>query len=632
MTSSIRHRGPDGAGYFTDQHVALGHRRLAIIDLSGGAQPMTDYHGLWVVFNGEIYNHRTLRAELEARGHVFRTTSDTEVILHAYRAFGPASVERLHGMFAFALYDANRRELLLARDRLGKKPLFHGVLDGVLHFASEIKAIRRSPLWKGTLDESTIEEYLALGYILAPRTVYRQIHKLEPGHWLYVKDGRVSVQRYWDVDRFDVHAAPGAELTGEIDDLLRRAVADRLESEVPLGAFLSGGIDSGLVVSYMAEAMASPVLTTTVGFGVQAHNEIDAAALTAAKWGTTQLSEIVEPRLDEVLDPIVESFDEPFADSSAIPTFYVSKIARRQVTVALSGDGGDETFGGYSFRYAPHAIEGVVRQALPGRLGRTAMAALASAWPRSRRLPRALRLGTVLDNVSVDPEHAYFNDLCFTKPGLVGQLLGRPSWDPRASAVFEAVTSPYRRCPSASVVQRAEYADLKVYLPNDVLVKVDRMSMAHSLEVRCPLLDHRLVELAFAIPRSHKLPWLLPKYLLKQVAKTRLPAELLRLPKHGFSAPVAQWLAGTYRTAFERDVLSASSLTSDLLDVRAVRTMLDAHVSGQADHASALWSIWMLERWYRLRGGEVGAGRHSGQSAGMAAALVAPSYWEGSDD
>jgi asparagine synthase (glutamine-hydrolysing) len=232
-----------------------------------------------------------------------------------------------------------------------------------------------------------------------------------------------------------------------------------------------------------------------------------------------------------------------------------------------------------------------------------------------------LRLGTLLDNVSVDPAHAYFNDLCFTKPCLVGRLLGRPTWDPRASAVFEAVTAPYRRCPSASPVQRAEYADLKIYLPNDVLVKVDRMSMAHSLEVRCPLLDHRLVELAFSIPRSEKMPWLQPKYLLKQVSKTRLPAELLRLPKHGFSAPVAQWLAGAYRAAFEEEVLSSSSLTASVLDARAVRAMLEAHSCGQADHAPALWSIWMLERWHRLRCTGSGSGGRLGPSVGSAGSL-----------
>jgi asparagine synthase (glutamine-hydrolysing) len=436
------------------------------------------------------------------------------------------------------------------------------------------------------------------------------------------------VSQYWDVSAFDEDRRPAAILTAEVEDAFRTAVNDRLESEVPLGAFLSGGIDSGLVVSYMAEGSTLPVRTTTVGFGESGHNEIDAAQLTAERWRTQQVSHIVEPRLDEVLDSVVTSFDEPFADSSAIPMFYVSKIARQQVTVALSGDGGDEAFGGYSFRYIGHGIESVFRRLLPGSPGRRVAAGLASNWPRSCYLPRALRLGTLLDNVCVESDHAYFNDLCSTKPQIVGQLLGRPAkWDPRGSEVFAAVTAAYRRCPSASAIQRAEYADLKIYLPNDVLVKVDRMSMAHSLEVRCPLLDHRVVELAF---RIRKMPWLQPKYLLKQVATRRLPPRLLHLPKHGFSAPVSEWLVGQYRAAFESDVLSSSSLCASVLDKQAIRSILDSHLSEHTDHSPALWSIWMLERWYRLgvhsRASHAGAAGHGIRPAGTlrSAAGVAP--------
>ena len=386
-----------------------------------------------------------------------------------------------------------------------------------------------------------------------------------------------------------------------MSDLVREAVTDRLESEVPLGAFLSGGIDSGLVVSFMAEAMNQPVRTTSVGFGDRAHNELEAAALTAKHCRTAQVNQIVEPRLEEVLDAVVGAFDEPFADSSAIPTYYVSKIARRQVTVALSGDGGDESFGGYGFRYVPHAVECSVRNMLPAPAGRHAAAWLGAHWPRSPRLPRALRWATLLDNVSVDAEAAYFADLCFTKPRVTSRLLGLPELaDPRASSVFSDVTAPYRRCPSESAIQRAQYADLKIYLANDVLVKVDRMSMAHSLEVRCPLLDHRVVELAFRLPRARKMPWLEPKHVLRRIARTRLPESLLRLPKHGFSAPAGTWIARDYRSRFVADVLSPSSFASSHVDLRVVQRMLDEQTRGEADHTPALWSIWMMERWSRV--------------------------------
>lgn len=600
MTARLHHRGPDGAGSTTHPHAALGHTRLAIIDREGGAQPMTDGQGRWIVFNGEIYNHRALRKDLLARGHVFKTNSDTEVILKAYVEYGKASVERLHGMFAYAIYDSAKAELFVARDRLGKKPLFYAVLDGALHFASEMKALYESPAWDGTLDSSTLEGYLALGYILAPRTVYKQVRKLEPGHWLCLRDGRITTARYWDVERFDDHPGKAKELNEELDTLVRQVVTERLESEVPLGAFLSGGIDSGLVVSYMADAMDQPVRTTSVGFGSRGHNELSAAALTARHWQTDQVSEVVDPQLDQVLDRIVQSFDEPFADSSAIPTYYVSSIARRQVTVALSGDGGDEAFGGYSFRYVPHAIECMVRDRLPGKAGAWAMRRLAGLWPRSARLPRALRWGTILDNLSDVAACAYFSDLCAAKPAVVRAMLGQPAADMRALDIFEAVTLPYRKCASASAVQCAEYADLKIYLPNDVLVKVDRMSMAHALEVRCPLLDHRVIELAFRIPQAEKMPRLRSKHLLRTLAKSRLPEELLNLPKHGFSAPVGTWITKHYRNQFVDEVFGAGAFVRDVLDVPTVRRMLDEQTRGQANHAYALWSVWMLERWSRL--------------------------------
>ncbi len=603
MTDAIAHRGPDGSGVFGDARAVLGHRRLAIIDVAGGKQPLSNEdESCWITFNGEVYNHHELRERLEARGHRFRTRSDTEAIVHAYEEYGTSCVDHLEGMFAFAIYDQRKSELFIARDRLGKKPLFYAVLGGALHFASEIKAIAQSPAWDPAIDLDELESYLCLGYFLAPKTVYRHVRKLEPGHWLKLSNGRIEVKQYWDVDRFDDFAGSEDDAVAQIDDHLRQRVAERLESEVPLGAFLSGGIDSGLVVSAMAEAHGGSVVTTTVGFGESRENEIAPATLTAKQFKTEHYAHVVEPRLEDILDSIVHAFDEPFADSSSVPTWYVSREARRHVTVALSGDGGDETFGGYDFRYVPHAVESRIRGLLPGRPLRHAVGRLGAAWPHSANLPKPVRLGTFLENVGREPEGAYYADLCFMKPHVANALLGRaPSRDPRATAVYDKVTEPYRRCPSTSPVQRAQYADLKIYLPNDVLVKVDRMSMQHSLEVRCPLLDRRLVELAFRFPQSLKQAGRTGKLLLKKVARKRLPAEILDAPKKGFNAPVGAWIAGQYRETFQSEVLASGSCVASLIDLQYARRMFEAHVQGRADHSYALWALWMLERWSRAQ-------------------------------
>ncbi len=558
-------------------------------------------HTAWIVFNGEIYNHRELRGDLETRGHRFRTVSDTEAIVHAYEEYGDACVEHLDGMFAFAIADLRARRVLLARDRLGKKPLFHATFNGVLHFASEIKALKASPLWDGARDLDAVEGYLSLGYFLAPATAYRHVRKLEPACTLSVEGARLAVHKYWDIRSFDTDTRETPAVIDELDARLAAAVGCRLESEVPIGAFLSGGLDSGLVVSYMAEALSTPPMTTSVGFDDAEHNELLPAGLTAEHFSTRHSTATVEPHLEDVLDPIVRAFDEPFADPSAIPTYYVSKIARQHVTVALSGDGGDEAFGGYSWRYLPHALEARARAFVPGQAGRTAVSWLGARWPRSRALPRALRLGNVLENLGRDPAAAYYADLCFQKPQDARALLGKaPTREPADSPVYHEVTRPYRECESQSAVQRAQYADLKVYLPNDPLVKVDRMSMANSLEIRCPLLDHRLIELAFRIPTRTKLPNGQPKRLLRALADRRLPQAVVNLPKRGFTAPVGSWLAGPYAARFRDDVLSPDARCRDIVDSKRVAKLFAEHRAGCADHAFALWAVWMLERWARL--------------------------------
>jgi asparagine synthase (glutamine-hydrolysing) len=608
MTDRIAHRGPDGDGFYETDRAALGHRRLAIIDRAGGHQPMSNEDGTcWIVFNGEVYNHHELRPQLEARGHVFRTRSDTEAILHAYEEYGTSCVERLEGMFAFAIYDGRTRELFAARDRLGKKPFFYGVIDGVLHFASELPALSQSPLWRGEIDLSALEGYLSLGYFLAPATVYRDVFKLMPGHWLRAANGRVETREYWDVTEFDTDRREAPALIDTIDQTLRTAVHERLESEVPLGAFLSGGIDSGLIVSYMAEALGDRLVTASVGFGHREHNELEAAALTAAHVKSRHYATLVEPALDEVIGPVTDGLGEPLADSSAIPTWYVSREARRHVTVALSGDGGDETFAGYDFRYVPHAIEASARRMVPAIL-QPSIGWLGARWPRTSRLPRPLRAGTLLENLSRDPAGAYYADLTFLKPGEARTLMGlSPDRDITWSPVYEAVTEPYRRCPSSDPVQRAEYADLKVYMPNDPLVKVDRMSMAHSLEVRSPLLDRRVVELAFRIPASKKQVGREGKVLLRELARRRLPPGLWRLPKKGFTVPIGDWIGREHRELFSGEVLRPTAPVSTHIDATDLRRRFEAHQRGERDQSFALWAVWVLNRWLEQQGGRVAA-------------------------
>lgn len=600
MNAALAHRGPDGDGSYDSPTAVLGHRRLAIIDRAGGHQPMANEdETCWIVFNGEIYNHRDLRPILEAKGHRFRTHSDTEVILHAYEEYGPACVERLEGMFAFAIYDARKRELFAARDRLGKKPFFYTVLDGMFHFASELPALAQSPWWKGDLDLTGLEGYLSLGYFIAPQTIFKDVFKLPAGHWLRLRDGHIEVREFWDVTEFDTDHRPTPELLTDIDETLRAAVHDRLESEVPLGAFLSGGIDSGLVVSYMAEKLPGRLVTTSVGFGDREHNELDAAGLVAAHFGSEHHPEVIEPDLETVMDPIIRHLGEPLADSSAIPTWYVSRSARRHVTVALSGDGGDEAFAGYDFRYVPHARDAQIRQWLP-RMAMPTIGWLGRRWPRSPGLPRRLKIGNFLETVALDSASAYYADLAFLKPAETRRLMGRdPSGRLDESAVYAAVTDPYRRCPSTNELQKAEYADLKVYLPNDPLVKVDRMSMAHSLEVRCPLLDRRVVELAFRIPAERKQVGSRGKALLRALAQQRLPEGLWRLPKRGFTVPVTDWMATRYAPAVRADLLADDAAIGGAIDRSELSRQMAARPSSSSGHA--VWSVWLLERWLRDR-------------------------------
>jgi asparagine synthase (glutamine-hydrolysing) len=603
MTGALAHRGPDGEGFYVDTHAALGHRRLAIIDREGGVQPMTNEAGtVWVVFNGEIYNHRELRRQLIAKGHCFATACDTEVIVHAYEEYGVDCVTRFEGMFAFAVYDAVSRTLFAARDRLGKKPFFYSQLAGTIHFASEIKALAVSPVWNDAWDPASLESYLSLGYIVAPHTIYRHVRKLEAGHWLRVRGGFIETRKYWDVELFDDLRSTEPVLLDELEELLRQAVADRLESEVPLGAFLSGGIDSSLVASLMSQVMPTAPKTVTVGFREKDCNEIETAFATAKALGTQHHAHVIDPDVADELDRIVSAFDEPFADSSAVPTYYVAKAAKQEMTVALTGDGGDEAFGGYQLRYVPLQLEAHLRTLVRGAPGRAAARWAGRHWPRDARLPRPLRLGAVLENLGRDAACAYYADLCFLKPWVTRELLGLR--DPLRfdnSDICGEVTGAYRRCPSRSALQCAEYADLKIYLANDVLVKVDRMSMLNGLEVRCPLLDRRVIEFAFRVPAAMKMPRFRAKHLLRRLASRRLSAEVASRPKRGFDAPVDHWITGKFGPRLAADLFAPTAEVRGVMDQARLRVLYDRHQSGAAPNSYVLWAAWVLERWLRLR-------------------------------
>jgi asparagine synthase (glutamine-hydrolysing) len=594
MCDAIKHRGPDGFGFYRDSHAVLGHRRLAIIDRARGAQPLSNEDGsIWIVFNGEIYNHRALRPRLESRGHRFRTASDTEAIVHAYEEFGVDCLEHLEGMFAFAIYDRPRQQLFIARDRLGKKPLFYADWGGAFYFSSELESLLHAAPAAPEIGREHLQEYFTLGYISAPRTAYKEIHKLEAASWMLIDPARRRGARYWDLTNFEIDRRPEPVILRDLEQLLRTAVSDRLESEVPLGAFLSGGIDSGLVVSWMAETAPDSVRTTSVGFPNGSHNELELAGETARAFHTRHTSALVDTPLLPFLSNVPSAFGEPFADSSALPTFYVSRRARQEVTVALTGDGGDEPFGGYDFRYVPHLFEHRLRGVTDLPPVRPLVRGLAALWPRAAWLPRPLRIGTLLDNLQVDEATAYYRDLCLIKPGLVEAIFHSPV--PEYVEAF--VTDTYRRPSGADPVQRSQYGDIMVYLPNDVLVKVDRMSMRNSLEVRSPFLDHKVVEFALRLPSELKLKGTKGKYMLRALAEQRLPHSVAHGVKRGFTAPVKDWCTREYAVDFEREVLQSDSVVATFLDQGKLRQMYDQTRTGARDLSSGLWAAWVLQRW-----------------------------------
>ncbi|GFO66560.1 amidotransferase 1, exosortase A system-associated [Geomonas limicola] len=605
MGEAIRHRGPDACGEFLDHRVGLSHRRLSILDLSPlGVQPMHSLDGRYVIiFNGEIYNFLELRAELEGEGVQFRSRTDTEVILALYARDGVACLHRLNGMFAIALYDRQSGELLLARDRIGKKPLYyyHGGADRIA-FASELKSLLELPGFDRCVEPSALVDYLKYLYIPAPKTIYRNVHKLPPAHYLLLAPGREPVLReYWDVD-FSGGTGSLADAEEELLELLGRCTACRMIADVPLGAFLSGGVDSSAVVALMARASAEPVKTCSIGFTDRRHDETPYAREVARLFKTQHNEYRVEEDIAGTTQLLPHFFDEPFADSSALPTYHVSRLARRAVTVALAGDGGDENFAGYH-KYALELKEDLVRRKVPrpllGMLHSLVVGARSGVLRRAR---------TLTESALLEPALGFYRTNTFVDDGLLSQLLAEPvrrevaGYDPA-----QHTRRHWNKVAGADHVTAMLYTDLKSYLPGDILVKVDRMSMAHSLEVRAPFLDYRIVEFAARLPSRWKIsPAGEKKLVLRNSFQRLLPHEVLNRPKQGFTVPLDDWFRNELRPLASRALLEDPEL-GQFLDGTVLRRVWGEHLTGRVQHGTLLWSLLMFSLWQQhyLRGSHV---------------------------
>ena len=599
MNRSQFHRGPDEGGTHFEPGVGLGHRRLSIIDLSTGQQPLFNEDGsVVVVFNGEIYNFRELVPELEALGHRFHTRSDTEVIVHAWEAWGEDCVKRFRGMFAFALWDRNRETLFLARDRLGVKPLFYALLpDGMFIFGSELKALLAHGGMRRDIDPCAVEEYFALGYVAEPRSIFRQAKKLPPAHTLTLRRGQPpgEPREYWDV-RFTLdNPISHQDACDELRARLEESVRLRMISEVPLGAFLSGGVDSSAVVAMMAGVSGEPVNTCSIAFADPAFNESGFAKMVADRYRTHHYVDQVESDDFDLIDTLARLYDEPYADSSAIPTYRVCQLARRHVTVALSGDGGDESFGGYR-RYRMHALEERMRSRLPLGLRRRLFGALGHVYPKADWAPRMFRAKSTFEALARDSVEGYFHSVSILREPMRRHLFS-DGFRKRLGGynALEVFRRHAARAGTADSIALTQYLDLKTYLVGDINTKVDRASMAHSLEVREPLMDHPLVEWLATLPSSHKIRGGEGKYLLKKAMEPALPREVLYRPKMGFAVPLARWFRGPLKARVREAILGRRLNDSGMFNPRYLRTIVEDHESGVRDYSSPIWTLLMFE-------------------------------------
>lgn len=601
MTTRLKHRGPDEEGYFVDGNIALGHRRLSIIDLAGGRQPIFNENGdMVIVFNGEVFNFREIRERLEKEGHSFATNSDTETIIHAYEQWGADCLHMLRGMFAFAIWDARKKELFIARDRLGIKPLFYAQYAGKFVFSSEMKSILADAGFRREIDEEALCSYFIYSYIPAPQTIYSNIRKLLPGHYIVLKDGRVRIEKYWDIRFEPDRKKKEKQIISELMDLIGESVRIRLISEVPLGAFLSGGVDSGMVVALMS-GQAGPVRTFTIGFGGNTgsfDDERKYARLVSDRYRTSHAEYEVRPEIEGVLDEIVSSFDEPFADDGAIPSYYVCKAAREHVTVALSGLGGDEALAGYE-RYLGYDIS-LMYERVPRLLRRGVIERIVNMIPENRSG------GNRINHIKRFARSSSGSDQALRYFGFVSRLNGKNSRSFfRPVAINGAMDSArenfirlFNDANADEPLNRIFYWDIKTYLPEDILACTDRMSMRHSLEVRVPFLDHELMEYCATIPPELKMRHFQKKYLLKRAAARFLPAPVINHKKQGFTGPMSHWLRTDLKALVGRKLSRENIGRHGLFEYDTVERIVSDHINGRETNDALIWSMLVFQSWF----------------------------------
>lgn len=597
MCKIITHRGPDEQGTIVKDRAALGMRRLSIIDLKTGQQPIFDCSGnLAIVFNGEIYNFLELKIELEKRGHKFKTDSDTETIVHAFEEFGADCVRHLRGMFAFAIYDFRDESLFIARDRVGKKPLFYSITEkGNFVFGSELKSLIEHGEISKEIDFSALDAYLTFGYVPEEFCIFKNVHKLAPGSFLIYKNGEIRTENYWDFSYKEIsEIKTESEYIELLREKIKEAVRVRLISEVPLGAFLSGGVDSSAIVAMMSQILEQPVKTFSIGFNEDSFNELKFARVAAKHFETEHHEFIVTPDLVEIVDELVWHFDEPFADSSALPTFMVSKMAREFVTVVLSGDGGDELFAGYT-RYVTQMNRGSFEK-LPAFVRQHFLQKL------SEKMPHGAKGKNYLYNASLGEIERYIDSISYfgnlKKSSLyAGNFLKNLNGEfGKSGEIYKQIADSVS---SKNPVDRLLYLDSKTYLPSDILTKVDRMTMANSLEARVPLLDHELIEFVQTIPAQLKLKNLETKYIFKKSLEGLVPNEILYREKQGFGVPIGDWINLQLKDRIHSDLLEKKTLERGYFDEKYIETLLEEHAKNRRDHSHVLWSLWMLELWHR---------------------------------